>query len=91
MSKPHLIHIGFPKCMSTAMQHDLFSTHPDIYYLGNGGFNNEHGWVDDRVAALLEVGLRYESELQFDDKWALDVPGKHFDRLESMQASSPVR
>jgi hypothetical protein len=62
----------------------IFSIHPDIYYLGNGGFNNEHGWVDDRVAALLEVGLRYEPELQFDDQWALGVLGEHFDRFENM-------
>ena len=84
MSKQRLIHIGFPKCMSTALQRDFFSMHPDIYYLGNGGFNNEHGWVDDGVAALLEVGLRYEPELQFDDKWALDVLGEHFDRFDNM-------
>lgn len=75
-----LIHIGYPKCMSTALQRDFFSKHPDIYYLGSGQLGYDHDWIDDDVSALFEVSLRYESELIFNRDKAKETISNHFDR-----------
>lgn len=70
MSKTKLLHIGFPKCMSTSLQRDLFAVHPEIMFLGWGLPETEHGWCSDQMSALCEVGLRYEKVLDFDKQEA---------------------
>jgi hypothetical protein len=70
MNKTKLLHIGFPKCMSTSLQRDLFAVHPEIMFLGWGHPDNEHGWASDELASLCEVGIRYEKVLNFDKRKA---------------------
>jgi hypothetical protein len=68
MNKSRLLHIGFPKCMSTSLQRDFFSVHPEIMFVGWGLPDTEHGWASAELASLCEVGIRYEKVLNFDKK-----------------------
>jgi len=65
MKKTKLLHIGYPKCMSTSLQRDLFAIHPEIMFLGWGLPDTEHGWISDELSVLCEVGIRYEKVLNF--------------------------
>lgn len=65
VNKTKLLHIGFPKCMSTSLQRDLFAVHPEIMFLGWGVPDTEHGWISDELSVLCEVGLRYEKALDY--------------------------
>lgn len=77
MKKTRLLHIGFPKCMSTCLQRDLFAVHPEIMFLGWGLPNTEHGWISDEISALCEVGIRYEKVLNFGKAQAKEIFGKY--------------
>ncbi len=66
MQKTRLLHVGYPKCMSSTLQRDLFAKHPEIAFVGWGLPATEHGWIDDNVAAACEVGIRYEKTLSYD-------------------------
>lgn len=56
--KPRFLHVGYPKCASTSLQYDFFGAHPEIYHLGWGCQHTESGWVDEGLAAAMEVDLR---------------------------------
>lgn len=73
MEKPSLLHIGYPKSMSTTLQRCVFARHPEILFLGWGTEDLEHGWRDDRLAALCEVGIRYQKVLDYDPRKAAEV------------------
>lgn len=66
IEKTKLLHIGYPKCMSTTLQRDFFAKHPEIDFWGCGRAGSAHGWLDDQLAALCEGSLRYENSLHFD-------------------------
>ena len=66
MSKQRLLHIGYPKCMSTSLQKDFFAKHPEVYFLGCGRPDTDHGWISDEMAGIGEVSLRYAKEFMFD-------------------------
>jgi hypothetical protein len=76
MSKTKLLHIGFPKCMSTSLQRDLFAIHPEIMFLGWGLPNTEHGWISDELSILCEVGIRYEKVLDYQKNKAKQIFSK---------------
>ncbi len=65
MKKTRLLHIGYPKCMSTTLQRDLFAVHPEIMFLGWGCHGFDHGWISDEMATLCEVGIRYEKVMDY--------------------------
>ena len=77
MSKAKLLHIGYPKCMSTALQRDFFAMHPEIMFLGWGLPGTEHGWADDHLATLCEVSIRYEKVFSYDELLATRIIKKH--------------
>ncbi len=57
-----IIHIGFPKCLSTSLQIDFFESHPSIHYLGikaNLGYDGEY------QEYIQENLLKYASERIF--------------------------
>jgi hypothetical protein len=85
MQKPKLLHVGFPKCMSTTLQRDFFAKHPEIAFLGWGTTNTAHGWIDDEVAALCEVGIRYERVLSYDAAAAAKIFDRHVEAFEADQ------
>lgn len=79
MSTPsRYIHIGFPKCASTAMQKSLFARHPELHHLGasSGGTNAQY--VNDEVATAIEVGLRYEKEAAYDAPGTIELFEREF-------------
>lgn len=59
-----IVHIGYPKCMSTSLQRGFFSQHEDIHYLGIGIHTN----LDFRSSELtgeLYNALLYANEFCF--------------------------
>lgn len=74
--------------MSTSLQRDFFSQHPEIDFLGWGRPGQEHGWVDDEFAALCEVGIRYEKSLAYNNQWADKIFAKH---VKTFQANGSKR
>lgn len=82
MNKTRLLHIGFPKCMSTSLQRDLFAAHPEIMFLGWGLPDTEHGWISDEISALCEVGIRYEKILNFRKSAAKKILGQYLTEFE---------
>lgn len=82
MQKTKLLHIGYPKCMSTTLQRDFFDRHPEVMFLGWGVSDIPHGWIDDETAALCEVGIRYENSLLYDAPAAERIFARHLARFE---------
>lgn len=64
-SRPHLIHIGFPKAASTFLQH-WFDRHPEIAYRP-GGLAGMHT-VYDLVEAVLDQDSRYRCRVTSDER-----------------------
>lgn len=60
------IHIGYPKNLSTTLQVDYFSKHPDIYHLGTG-LNHNTGYIDNKIEAYFENVLFYANELMYQE------------------------
>lgn len=81
-NKVRLLHIGFPKCMSTSLQRDLFAAHPEMMFLGWGLPDTEHGWISDEISALCEVGIRYEKVLNFRKSSAKKVFDRYLSEFE---------
>jgi hypothetical protein len=52
------LHIGYPKCFSTTLQRNYFSTHPDIHY-GGIGIESNIDFVNNEVNLLFESGIIY--------------------------------
>lgn len=63
-----LLHVGYPKCMSTSLQRNLFSIHPEIYYLGSKRPDTSHGWISDEMASVGEVSLRYTKKIIYNSE-----------------------
>lgn len=82
MAKQRLLHIGYPKCMSTSLQLDFFNKHPEIYFLGWGRAENTHGWISEEMASIGEVGLRYTKEFVYDEQATRSYLQKHIDLCE---------
>ena len=60
------VHIGGPKCASTALQLSFFAKHRDLYHLGSGYAGRNHKYIDDGVSILAEADLRYKKHYLFD-------------------------
>jgi len=90
MNKTRLLHIGFPKCMSTSLQRDLFAAHPDIMFLGWGLPDTEHGWISDEISALCEVGIRYEKVLNFRKSSAKKIFDQYLTEFEQNSAKKAL-
>lgn len=90
MNKTRLLHIGFPKCMSTSLQRDLFAVHPEIMFLGWGLPDTEHGWISDEISALCEVGIRYEKVLDFRKTSARNILGRYLAEFEQNQSKKAL-
>lgn len=90
MNKTRLLHIGFPKCMSTSLQRDLFAVHPEIMFLGWGLPDNEHGWISDEISALCEVGIRYEKVLNFRKPSARKIFGRYLTEFEQNPSKKAI-
>jgi hypothetical protein len=69
--------------MSTTLQRDFFDKHPEVMFLGWGVGDVPHGWIDDEMAALCEVGIRYENNLLYDAPAAQRIFARHMARFES--------
>ena len=82
MHKARLLHVGYPKCMSSTLQRDFFAKHPEIAFVGWGVPEVEHGWVDDEMASLCEVGIRYEKTLSYDPSTAKKIFERHLRKFE---------
>lgn len=63
--------------MSTSLQRDFFAKHPEIMFLGWGRPDTEHGWINDQLATLCEVGIRYEKVLSYDRSFAERMIKEH--------------
>lgn len=83
LNKQRLLHVGYPKCMSTSLQRDFFAKHPEVYFLGSQYPDTAHGWISDEMASIGEVGLRYAKDLVFDRAAAKRYLQKHFDSFEA--------
>ena len=90
MNKTRLLHIGFPKCMSTTLQRDLFAAHQEIMFLGWGHPDFEHGWISDEMATLCEVGIRYEKVLNYQKRKAKKTFEKYLAEFEQDPSKKAV-
>lgn len=79
------IHIGYPKCASTSLQYFYFTRHPEMYHLGWGCSHTPTGWVDDEVAAALEVDLRMAKTRNYNPQVTRAAIGKHFEWASKME------
>ncbi len=82
MAKTRLLHIGYPKCMSTSLQLDYFNKHPEIYFLGWGRAENVHGWITEEMASIGEVDLRYAKSFVYDEQKTRDYLLSHIEMCE---------
>lgn len=57
-------HVGMPKTLSSALQSNFFSVHPDIYFLGIG-VGSLIDYVDDDINIVFETLVPYANETYF--------------------------
>ena len=62
----YVIHIGFPKNMSTSLQRNFFSKHDELFHLGVGVNDYNLGYVDSNISSLTEVFLKYSNSFHFE-------------------------
>lgn len=73
------IHIGYPKCASTSLQLDFFARHPQIHFIGWGNETTPSLWIDDELAAAMEVDLRMAKPAAYDAERMRRILQPHFD------------
>lgn len=71
--KNTFIHIGYPKCASTALQTGFFTPHPELFYLGpyNGGLS--FGFHNKEFKRLVEIEWRLMKDFGYDEVHAKSV------------------
>ena len=62
--KTKYVHIGLPKNLSTTLQRDFFSKHPDIYHLGVGVGSNID-YINPRIASVCENHFQYSKNFAY--------------------------
>ena len=60
------IHIGFPKCASTALQKSFFSKHPELFHLGANAGGTAAPYINPDIQTAIDVSLRFEREAAYD-------------------------
>lgn len=55
------LHMGYPKCLSTTLQRNIFPKHPEINY-GGIGEGDILGYVNDSAELLFESILKYSND-----------------------------
>ena len=58
------VHIGMPKNLSTTLQRDFFSKHPEIMHLGVG-INSNVGYVNSRISSACENHFQYSNKYSY--------------------------
>lgn len=80
--KTRFVHIGFPKCASTAWQYDFFAKHPQILFLGVGCAKGKkpyyEQYIDDDIQVAVEHHLRYQKELVYNAESVRSAFEKYF-------------
>ncbi len=64
MKKIKYIHIGMPKNLSTTLQRDFFSAHPEIMHLGVGVGSNVD-YISSNISAACENHFQYSKNLSY--------------------------
>ena len=59
------IHIGFPKCASTALQTHYFSKLDNVFHLGSSGGGTVAPYVHEKVRIAIEVELRMAKDFVY--------------------------
>jgi len=69
-----LVHIGYPKCMSTSLQMSFFNHHEGINFSGVG-INDPISYKNKEIEYIFEILLKYSRRSHFEDKklWAQEV------------------
>ena len=64
------LHIGIPKAASTTLQHEVFSRHSQLNYLGKPFFKDNQNHSDslniDRLSRDISASIRGDSSLEYD-------------------------
>lgn len=76
-----LIHVGYPKCMSTSLQLSLFDRHPDINFAGVG-VGDPISYANKEIEYIFEILLKYSRQDFFKEKidWAREVLSDFIDQ-----------
>lgn len=72
------IHIGYPKCASTALQTHFFSRHTDLHHLGAGSGGSIASYVNSEILTEIEVSLRIEKDSVFNQDNSRRIFNKEF-------------
>ena len=86
--KEAFIHIGYPKCASSAIQLGFFAKHPDLFYLGPHNVGRSFEYYNDDVKALVEVHWRLMKDFGYDPEWAFKVIAECY---KAFYASKKIR
>lgn len=79
MSEPiRYIHIGFPKCASTALQKFFFSKHPELYHLGANAGGTAAPYLSGEIQTIIELSLRLQRDAAYNSKWIKSVFEEQF-------------
>jgi hypothetical protein len=76
------LHIGYPKCASTALQSGLFALHPQFHHLGASGGGTFAPYVSDAVRNAVEADLRLAKDFMYDEARVRGVFETEFARAE---------
>ena len=87
--KKRFVHIGFPKCGSTALQIDFFYRHPQMQFLGVG-CGNPLKYIGKNISTALELDLRYKKDLIYDSEKIKAYFEKYFNKEETTSSTSCI-
>ncbi|MRT17166.1 hypothetical protein F3C99_09370 [Vitellibacter sp. q18] len=77
MEKMKYVHIGMPKNLSTTLQRDFFSKHPQIMHLGVG-LGSNIDYINPEISAACENHFQYSKKFSY--KKAKDNIKRSFDK-----------
>ncbi len=84
------IHIGFPKCASTALQRHFFSKYPEIFHLGASSGGTQAAYINADMESAIEYSLRFQKDSIYDNVFIAEKFNKQFIKAEELNKKAVV-